>query len=109
MPPPAIAKASVANLLKPGDKIAAVGFGTTNALGSVVMVQQIGADFKDLTRIAMPRPPHGPGMGPGPGWHHGPHGGPGMRHAMMRPMGGPNGGPGAPPPPPPADAGATSK
>ncbi|SIR01523.1 MULTISPECIES: hypothetical protein [Acidiphilium] len=109
MPPPAIAKASVANLLKPGDKIAAVGFGTTNALGSVVMVQQIGADFKDLTRIAMPRPPHGPGMGPGPGWHHGPHGGPGMRHAMMRPMGGPDGGPGAPPPPPPADAGATSK
>jgi len=104
MPPPAIAKSSIAKLLKTGDTIAVVGVGTTNSLGSVVMVQQIGSDFKDLTRIAMPRPPHGPGphgMGPHD-WHHGP--GP-MMH-------GPMGGPGAPPPPPaPAanDSGSTSK
>ena len=108
MPPPAIAKSSIAKLLKTGDTIAVVGVGTTNSLGSVVMVQQIGSDFKDLTRIAMPRPPHGPGphgMGPHD-WHHGWHHGPGP---MMH---GPMGGPGAPPPPPaPAanDSGSTSK
>jgi hypothetical protein len=87
MPPPAIAKASIASMLKPGDSIAAVGAGTTNALGSVMMVQEIGADFKDLTRIATPRPPHHPGKGPH-GWHHG--------HDMMH---GPMHGPGTPPPP----------
>ncbi len=100
LPPPAIAKPSVASMLKPGDTIAAVGVGTTNALGSVVMVQQIGADSKDLTQIALPRPPHGPGMGPHE-WHHGP--GPHGRPGMMR------GANDAPPPPPPGDAGSTTK
>ena len=103
MPPPDLAKASVANMLKPGDSIAAVGFGTANALGKVVMVQQIGADFKDLTRIALPRPPRGP-HGPHSMWRH-PHG------PMMGRMMGPMGGPGMAPPPPAASspAGSTSK
>ncbi|MGC9271048.1 hypothetical protein [Acidiphilium sp.] len=107
MPPPAIAKASVAALLKPGDSIAAVGFGTTNALGSVMMVQQIGTDFKDLTRIAMPHPPFGWHHG----WRHGPMGGKMMQGSMTRGpmpqgpmMGGALGGPAGHPPVPPAAA-----
>lgn len=97
MPPPALAKPSIAAMLKPGDKVAAVGNGTSNELGSVVMVQQIGADFKDLTRIARPHPKHGHhGM-----WHHGKHHGwhHGWGHHGMKMHGDMMHGPDAPPPP----------
>ncbi|MCF3948467.1 hypothetical protein AiwAL_00230 [Acidiphilium sp. AL] len=101
MPPPDLAKPPVAAMLKPGTSIAAVGFGTANALGKMILVRQIGPDFKDLTRIAPPHPPHG--------WRH-PHG-PMMRrmmmrHMMMEPMHGPGM---APPPPASTPAGSTSK
>ncbi|MHB1302667.1 MAG: hypothetical protein ACYCZB_04240 [Acidiphilium sp.] len=92
MPPPALDRTSVAKLLKPGDQVAAVGAGTSNELGKVVMVQQIGADYTDLLRLAMPhRGPKGPHGWEHHGWrHHGP---------MMRGHGPRHGGPGAPPPP----------
>ncbi|HET9148570.1 MAG TPA: hypothetical protein VFN77_10985 [Acetobacteraceae bacterium] len=103
MPPPDVRK--LGKLLKPGSTVAAVGNGMSNALGSVVMVHEIGASFDHLTTIAPPRPPRG--------WGHGPMGGPMhgmmmhrmmMEHMMHGRMGGPGGPEGhRPPPPPPAN------
>lgn len=102
MPPPDVTK--LANLLKPGSTVAAVGDGTSNVLGTVVMVHKIGASFSNLTTIAPPPPP--------PGWHHGPRHGRMMGGMRPGPMGGPDGGPAGqrppPPPAPPAPSGASA-
>lgn len=78
LPPRAFDKPPVASLLKPGDHVAAVGFGTANALGRVVMARRIGPDFAHLTPVVlhhnghhrghgpMPRPTVKPMHGPGP-------------------------------------------
>ncbi len=74
LPPPEFGNQKIAALLKPGATVAAVGAGTANALGKVVMVRAIGPSFDALTRIAPPHRPHrfqhrGPMAGPG-AWHH---------------------------------------